>query len=106
MADGNNTQRIASPAVARCSAGCARTPPSRRCATPSRNCSGGRSATRCRGLWALLADDFIGPDGLDREGARRLAQALFLRYRDVGAGWAAGHRDLQDGTRACASTRR
>jgi ketosteroid isomerase-like protein len=31
-----------------------------------------------------LADDFIGPDGLDRAGAQRLAQAMFLRYRDVG----------------------
>lgn len=30
-----------------------------------------------------LADDFIGNDGLDREGARRLAAALLLRYRDV-----------------------
>lgn len=33
---------------------------------------------------ALLADDFIGNDGLDKQGARRLAAGLFLRYRDVG----------------------
>lgn len=32
-----------------------------------------------------LAEDFIGPDGLDREGARRLAQVLFLRYRSTDA---------------------
>lgn len=31
----------------------------------------------------LLADDFIGNDGLDRQGARRLAAGMFLRYRDV-----------------------
>ncbi|NUS39936.1 MAG: nuclear transport factor 2 family protein [Lysobacter sp.] len=31
-----------------------------------------------------LADDFIGPDGLDKAGAARLAQGMFLRYRDVG----------------------
>lgn len=31
-----------------------------------------------------IADDFIGPGGLDRDGARRTAQAMFLRYRDVG----------------------
>lgn len=37
------------------------------------------------GLQGMLADDFIGPEGLDRDGARRLAQAMFLRYRDVGA---------------------
>jgi hypothetical protein len=30
-----------------------------------------------------LAEDFVGPDGLDREGARRLAQLMYLRYRDV-----------------------
>ena len=34
---------------------------------------------------ALLAEDFIGNDGLDRQGARRLAAGVFLRYRDVGA---------------------
>lgn len=32
-----------------------------------------------------LADDFIGPDGMDRQGARRLAQLVFLRNRHVGA---------------------
>lgn len=32
---------------------------------------------------AHLAADFIGPGGLDREGARRLAAAHFLRHRGV-----------------------
>ena len=31
-------------------------------------------------LQESLADDFIGPDGLDRDGARRTAQLMFLRY--------------------------
>ncbi len=31
-----------------------------------------------------LADDFIGPDGLDRNGAKRLAQGLFLRNQKIG----------------------
>ena len=35
-------------------------------------------------LRAVLADDFVGPDGLDRGGSARLAQGMFLRYRDVG----------------------
>lgn len=30
-----------------------------------------------------LADDFIGNDGLDRDGARRLAALLVLRHRDL-----------------------
>lgn len=32
----------------------------------------------------VLASDFIGPDGLDRDGARRLAALMFLRHREVG----------------------
>jgi hypothetical protein len=35
-------------------------------------------------LQSHLAEDFVGPDGLDREGAHRMAQLLFLRHRDVG----------------------
>ncbi|MEN1940511.1 nuclear transport factor 2 family protein [Luteimonas sp. MJ174] len=33
---------------------------------------------------SFLAEDFIGPAGLDREGARRLAALHFLRNTDVG----------------------
>lgn len=32
----------------------------------------------------FLAEDFVGPGGLDRAGARRLAALHFLRHRDVG----------------------
>ena len=32
-----------------------------------------------------LADDFIGNDGLDREGARRLMAAMLLRHRELGS---------------------
>lgn len=31
----------------------------------------------------LLAEDFVGPDGIDRGGARRLAQAMHLRHRHI-----------------------
>ena len=34
---------------------------------------------------AMLDEDFIGNNGLDRLGARRLAAGVFLRYRDVAA---------------------
>jgi len=40
-------------------------------------------ARDAKAVRAQLADDFVGPQGLDREGARRLAAASFLRYRDV-----------------------
>ena len=33
----------------------------------------------------MLADDFIGNDGVDKQGARQLAAGMFLRYRDVSA---------------------
>ncbi len=36
------------------------------------------------GIEDWLAGDFIGPEGMDREGARRMAALMFLRYRDVG----------------------
>lgn len=32
----------------------------------------------------LLAEDFVGPEAMDRGQARRMAQLAFLRYRDVG----------------------
>jgi ketosteroid isomerase-like protein len=34
---------------------------------------------------ALLAEDFVGNEGLDRRGARQLAAAMFLRHRQVAA---------------------
>lgn len=40
-----------------------------------------------------LAVDFIGPDGLDRRVARRFVAGLFLRNRDIAAGF--GPLDLQ-----------
>ena len=64
---------------------CARTSPEQKLRT---TISGLQAAIEQRdgsALQDVIADDFIGPDGLDRDGARRMAQAMFLRYRDVGA---------------------
>lgn len=33
----------------------------------------------------LLAEDFIGNDGMDRRAARQLAAGVFLRHRDISA---------------------
>jgi hypothetical protein len=65
--------------------GCARTPPEqelREAMSALQVAIETRDAGR---VDEWLADDFIGPEGLDRAGARRLAQAMFLRHRDVGA---------------------
>lgn len=43
----------------------------------------------------LLADDFIGPEGLDQKGARRLASGVFLRHRNVGVTLGPLHLDLK-----------
>ena len=42
----------------------------------------GKDATA---LEDVLAEDFVGPDALDRDGARRMAQLMFLRHGTVGA---------------------
>ncbi|MCF7220321.1 nuclear transport factor 2 family protein [Marilutibacter chinensis] len=34
-------------------------------------------------LGGALAADFVGPEGLDADGAERMARAMFLRYRNV-----------------------
>jgi ketosteroid isomerase-like protein len=47
-----------------------------------------QSAMEARDADALdehVAEDFIGPDGMDRKDARRMAQLVFLRNRDIGA---------------------
>lgn len=55
-----------------------------------------RGAIEARDASAIerhLAEDFIGPDGLDRQATKRLAVGLFLRNREVAAKF--GPLDLQ-----------
>ena len=42
---------------------------------------------------ALLADDFVGPGGMDRDGLRRTAALVWLRDREVGV--AVGPLDIE-----------
>ena len=66
-------------------AGCARTPPEQALRDTMSKLQDAVEKRDAGALRALLADDFIGPDGLDRDGAQRLAQGTFLRYRNVEA---------------------
>ncbi len=66
-------------------AGCTRTPPEQALREAMSELQAAIEARDAASVHELLADDFIGPDGLDREGARRLAQGMFLRYRGVDA---------------------
>lgn len=66
-------------------AGCTRTPPEQALRDAMSDLQAAVERRDATAVRALLADDFIGPEGLDRNGAHRLSQGLFLRYRDVGA---------------------
>jgi ketosteroid isomerase-like protein len=65
-------------------AACTRTPPEARLRGTLAELQHAVAARDAAGIRGLLADDFVGPDGLDKAGAVRLAQGMFLRYRDVG----------------------
>ena len=66
-------------------AGCARTPPEQALRETIAELEAAVEERDAAAVEAQLAEDFIGPEGLDRKGARRLAQVLFLRYRSAGA---------------------
>jgi hypothetical protein len=45
----------------------------------------------------LLADDFIGPDGLDRQGTRRVAALGWRQHRQIGVTLGALEVEMKDG---------
>lgn len=70
--------------VVAAAAGCARTPPEQALRARVAALEQAIDARDAGALREFLADDFIGPGGMDDTGARRLAQGIFLRYRDIG----------------------
>ena len=79
-----------------CAAGCARTPPEQALRDTMAELQAAIERRDAAAVESLLADDFIGPEGLDRHGTRRLAQATFLRFRDVGSTFGPLDVTLQD----------
>ena len=67
------------------SMGCARSAPEQAVRAQLQALQTAIDARDAAAVEALLADDFIGNEGLDRRGAKRMAAGLFLRYRDVAA---------------------
>lgn len=65
-------------------AGCARTPPDEALRQTVRDGFAAIESRDARQLADRIADDFVGPAGLDRDGARRLAALHFMRHGDVG----------------------
>src|SRR3546814_13690899 len=65
-------------------AACSRTPPEQRLRESVVAMQAAIEARQISDVRELLADDFIGPGGMDRSGAARLAQLSFMRHRDIG----------------------
>ena len=65
--------------------GCSRTPPEQALRAQVTAMQAAIETRDAGDVHELLAEDFIGNDGLDRRGARQLAAATFLRHRDVSA---------------------
>lgn len=66
-------------------AGCGRPPPEQALRERIDLLQRDINARRADAIADVLAEDFVGNDGMDRRQARRTAAALFLRYRKVGA---------------------
>ncbi|MFC5569134.1 nuclear transport factor 2 family protein [Lysobacter yangpyeongensis] len=64
--------------------GCARTPPEQQLREDVHDLGSAIERHDAGAVEDALAADFIGPGGMDRKAARRLAQGMFLRYRDIG----------------------
>lgn len=64
--------------------GCARSTPEQALRRELSALQSAIEARDARRLRDFLADDFVGNDGLDRDGARRMAAVVFMRNRDIG----------------------
>lgn len=65
-------------------AACARTPPEQALRQQVGALQHAIEARDAAAIDGMLAADFIGNDGMDKSQARRMAAALFIRYRNVG----------------------
>ena len=64
--------------------GCTRTTPEQRLRDTVASLQAAIQARDAGDIREVLAEDFVGPGGVDREGAVRMAQAMFLRHREIG----------------------
>ena len=66
------------------SAGCSRTPPEEALRATIAAMEAAAEARDAEALEAHLAEDFVGPGGMDRDRFRRTAALLWLRSREIG----------------------
>lgn len=69
--------------VAAALASCQRSPPEQRLRESVQSLQELIQSRDAASMDKWLAEDFIGPGGLDRDGARRLAQVMYLRHRSI-----------------------
>jgi hypothetical protein len=72
-------------AIVGCACACARTPPEQALRDTIAQLQRDVGARDADAVTSVLAEDFVGNEGMDRRGARQLAAGTFLRYREVGA---------------------
>ena len=72
-------------AIVGCACACARTPPEQALRGTIAQLQRDIGARDADAVTSVLAEDFVGNEGMDRRGARQLAAGTFLRYREVGA---------------------
>lgn len=66
-------------------ASCAKTPPEQALRGSVAGLQAAMEARDASTMASFLAEDFVGPDGLDREGARRMATLYLMRHDSIGA---------------------
>ena len=64
---------------------CTKTPPEQALRDTIADLQAAVEARDASAMESFLADDFIGPDGMDRDGARRMAALYLMRHDSVGA---------------------
>lgn len=65
-------------------AACAKTPPEQALRDAVTGLQAAVEARDASAMQSFLAEDFIGPDGLDRDGARRMAMLHLVRHDSIG----------------------
>ena len=70
--------------LAFCLVGCSRTPPEQALREAMAELQQGVEARDADVIEERLAEDFVGPEGLDRDGARRIAALQMMRHEKLG----------------------
>lgn len=76
--------------------GCAKTPPEQVLRQTLAELQQGIEARDANAIERSLAEDFLGPEGLDKAGARRLAALMLMRHAAVGLTFGPLDLDIRD----------